>query len=214
MIVDNQPSLRRLLSSILDLQPNITVVGEAPPGKEAVHFVRQYKPDIVFIVIRIPVAEGLETSRAIRGRYKNVQVIFLIAFDEEEFFPEGMRFGAIGFLLKDISTAQIIQTIRTAARHEPFPQLSGASEANSDVDSVSSAEARRAAANAQLGEPLSEHEFEILEQVCEGKSNREIALALGLALGTVKNRVTNIFMKMLVRNRFEAMVKAREVGLL
>lgn len=214
LIVDDQALLREGLRLMFDLTPDLEVAGEAGNGQEALDLVARRPPDIVLMDIRMPVMDGVEATRRIRARYPQVQVIILTTFDDDEYIFEGLRAGASGYLLKDVSSTRLAEAIRAAARGESFLQPSVATRVVTEFVRISGQGSRRAAANAGLPEPLTERELEILTQLGEGKNNREIALALSLSEGTVKNHVSNILGKLGVRDRTQATLKAQELGLI
>jgi DNA-binding NarL/FixJ family response regulator len=213
MVADNQPSFRKKLSKLIDLQPDISVVGEARSGREAYHLISKHQPDVLLMVVRMPLLEGIEISRAISDRYKTIQIIFLFTKDEEEFFPEGLRFGAIGYPLSDTATHQIVRAIRSTIQGEYLGKSTQWVGIGEEFEKFPDQEQRLAAANVHLNKPLNIYEFEILKLLYEGMSNHEIATAQNLSVGTVRNYVTSIYKKLEVRNRTEAVFKVRQIGI-
>jgi DNA-binding NarL/FixJ family response regulator len=199
--------MRVLLSS----QPDFEIVGEAGDGEEALRKAASLRPDVVLMDLRMPVLDGAAATRRLREAQPQCRVIVLTTFAEDEAIFDGLRAGAIGYLLKDAPTEKLYEAIRSAAKGESFLQPSVAARVVAEFTRL----AEQAPARAQaLVEPLSAREQEILRLLANGATNREIAAQLVLAEGTVKNHVTNILAKLEVSDRTRAALKARELGLL
>jgi len=154
--------------------------------------------------------DGVVATREIRQRHPDTKVIILTTFDDDEYVFEGLRAGACGYLLKDVSSERLLEATRAAARGESFLQPSVAAKVVAEFSRLSSPGARRAAANAELSEPLTERELEILQHLADGQSNRDIARRVYLSEGTVKNHVTSLLAKLGVGDRRAAVAAARE----
>ena len=213
LLVDDQALFCEGLRTLLDLQPDIEVVGEANNGREAIECVARAAPDVVLMDMKMPVLDGVAATRDIRARHPNTQVIVLTTFDDDEHVFEGLRAGAVGYLLKDVASDRLAEAIRCAARGESFLQPSVAAKVVAEFTRLTDAPHARARANQTLIEPLSDRELEILRLVAIGASNKEIAATLVIAEGTVKNHVTNILGKLGVRDRTQAALKVKELGL-
>ena len=213
LLVDDQALFCEGLRTLLDLQPDIEVVGEANNGREAIECVARAAPDVVLMDIRMPVLDGVAATRDIRAHHPNTQVIVLTTFDDDEYVFEALRAGAVGYLLKDVASDRLAEAIRCAARGESFLQPSVAAKVVAEYTRLADAPHARARANQALVEPLSDRELEVLRLVATGASNKEIAAALVIAEGTVKNHVTNILGKLGVRDRTQAALKVKELGL-
>jgi DNA-binding NarL/FixJ family response regulator len=208
LLVDDQPLFREGLRTLLSVQADFEVVGEAGNGEEAVRAARLLRPSVVLMDLQMPLLDGVAATRRLRAEMPECRVIVLTTFDDDEKVFDGLRAGAVGYLLKDAPSEKLAEAIRVAARGESFLQPSVAAKVV--------AEFARLTANAvaqPLVEPLSSREREVLRLIASGASNREIADALFLAEGTVKNHVTNILGKLGVRDRTQAALKAREIGL-
>lgn len=212
LLVDDQSLFREGLRTILSLNPEIKVVGEAQNGQEAVDKVAQLKPQVVLMDVRMPMLDGVAATRQLREHYPETRVILLTTFDDDEYVFEGLRAGAAGYLLKDVPSPKLIEAIQTAARGETFLQPSVAAKVVAEFTRMASSPEK--SANETLIDPLSERELEILKWMANGSSNREIADALFIAEGTVKNHVTNILGKLAVRDRTQAALKAKDMGLI
>jgi DNA-binding NarL/FixJ family response regulator len=211
LLVDDQRLMRDGLRILLELESDFEVVGEAEDGAQALDCYRQFSPDVVLMDIRMPVMDGVEATRRLRETDPDSKVIILTTFDDNEYVFEGLRAGALGYLLKDVSGDELADAIRKVA--------TGGSMIEPSVARKVVAEFARLApptpeATEELIEPLSEREIEILKLVSQGLTNKEIATRLFLAEGTVKNYVTSILQKIGARDRTQAAIRARELGLL
>jgi DNA-binding NarL/FixJ family response regulator len=213
LLVDDQALFCEGLRTLLDLQPDIEVVGEANNGREAIECVARAAPDVVLMDMQMPVLDGVAATRDIRAHHPNTQVIVLTTFDDDEYVFEALRAGAVGYLLKDVASDRLAEAIRCAARGESFLQPSVAAKVVAEFTRLADAPHARERANQALVEPLSDRELEILRLVATGASNKEIAATLVIAEGTVKNHVTNILGKLGVRDRTQAALKVKELGL-
>ncbi|HBY09552.1 MAG TPA: DNA-binding response regulator [Chloroflexi bacterium] len=211
LLVDDQRLMRDGLRTLLELESDFEVVGEAENGAQALESYRQLTPDVILMDIRMPQMDGVEATRRLREIDPEARVIILTTFDDNEYVFEGLRAGALGYLLKDVSSDELADAIRKVA--------AGGSMIEPSVARKVIAEFARLApptpqATQELIEPLSEREIEILTLVSRGLTNKEIATKLYLAEGTVKNYVTSILQKIGARDRTQAALRARELGLL
>ena len=211
LLADDQALFREGLHTLLSLQPDFEVVGEAENGAEAVRLAALLQPDVVLMDVQMPELDGVAATRRLRVEQPNCRVILLTTFDDDEYVFEGLRAGALGYLLKDAPSARLADAIRAAARGESFLQPSVAAKVVAEFNRLSGPAPARPS---PLAEPLSERETEVLRLLAEGASNKDIAARLVLAEGTVKNHVTNILGKLGVTGRLQAVNKARELGLL
>ncbi|TET85694.1 MAG: response regulator transcription factor [Anaerolineales bacterium] len=210
ILVDDQTLFREGVRTLLSVHSDLEVVGEASDGLESLQLAAKLRPSVVLMDLKMPRLDGAEATRRMRADYPECKVIILTTFDDEYVF-DGLRAGAIGYLLKDTPSEKLVEAIRAAARGESFLQPSVAAKVV--------AEFSRLAASAphplqQLIEPLSGRELEVLRLLASGASNREIASALVIAEGTVKNHVTSILSKLAVRDRTQAALKAKDLGLI
>jgi DNA-binding NarL/FixJ family response regulator len=216
VLVDDQVLIREGLRILLPLQGNLEIVGEASNGNEAIVVVQHTQPDVVLMDVRMPLLDGVAATRALRELAPQCRILLLTTFDDNEYVFEGLRAGAAGYLLKDTPSDKLAEAIRTVARGDSFLQPSIAAKVVAEFARLSALPPKPQAMPAPpaLVEPLSERELAILRYLSRGDSNKEIATALYLSEGTVKNHITNILGKLGVRDRTQAALVARERGLL
>jgi DNA-binding NarL/FixJ family response regulator len=211
LLADDQVLFREGLRTLLSVQTDFVVVGEAGNGEEALRLARELCPDVVLMDLRMPVLDGVASTRQLCGANPGCRVIVLTTFDDDEYIFEGLRAGALGYLLKDAASEVLFEAIRAASRGESFLQPAVATKVVAQFARLADQVPR---VNTALPEPLSDREGEVLRLIAGGKTNRQIAAALYIAEGTVKNHVTNILGKLGVRDRTQAALKARELGLI
>ena len=211
LLVDDQPLFREGLRTLLSVHSDFEVVGEAGNGEEAIRLTRSLLPSVVLMDLQMPLLDGVAATRRLREEQPDCRVIVLTTFDDDEMVFDGLRAGAIGYLLKDAPSEKLAEAIRVAARGETFLQPSVAAKVVAEFARLS--RTTFGSGNSAI-DPLSEREREILRLIAQGASNREIASALFLAEGTVKNHVSNILGKLKVRDRTQAALKAKDVGLI
>jgi len=211
LIVDDQRLMRDGLRILLELESDFEVVGEAENGAQALESYGQHSPDVILMDIRMPVMDGVEATRRLQQVDPNSKVIILTTFDDNEYVFEGLRAGALGYLLKDVSGDELADAIRKVAAGGSMIEPSVARKVVAEFARLVPAAPK---ATEELVEPLSEREIEILTLVSQGLTNKEIAARLYLAEGTVKNYVTSILQKIGVRDRTQAAIRARELGVL
>ena len=210
ILVDDQPLFREGLRTLLSVHSDFEVVGEAANGEEAIRLARIHQPAVVLMDLQMPVLNGVAATRRLQQEHPNCRVIVLTTFDDDEMVFDGLRAGALGYLLKDAPSEKLAEAIRLAAHGESFLQPSVAAKVVAEFARLTTP---KSASPSPLIETLSERETEILTLITNGASNREIAKHLFLAEGTVKNHVTNILGKLGVRDRTQAAVKAKDIGL-
>ncbi|MBN2147242.1 MAG: response regulator transcription factor [Anaerolineales bacterium] len=211
LLVDDQTMFREGLRTLLSVQKDFEVLGEAENGEQAVHLAAKLNPQVVLMDLRMPVLDGVAATQRLRLSHPQCRVIMLTTFDDDDAVFDGLRAGAVGYLLKDAPSEKLFEAIRAAARGESFLQPSVAAKVVAEFTRLAGQAPARPEA---LAEPLSEREREVLRLLGRGASNREIAAALVIAEGTVKNHVTSILSKLGVSDRTQAALKARELNLL
>lgn len=213
LLVDDQRLMREGLRTLLELEPGLVVAGEANNGQEALARYAELRPDVVLMDVRMPVLDGVEATRRLLAQFPDARVIILTTFDDDEYVFEGLRAGALGYLLKDVSMEELTEAIRTVIAGGVLIQPSVARKVVAEFARLRPATPPPPPQTALI-EPLSERELEILKLLAGGLTNREIAERLFLAGGTVKNYVTNILGKIGARDRTQAALRGRELGLL
>jgi DNA-binding NarL/FixJ family response regulator len=205
LIADDQMLIRQGIRTLLEMDRDISVVGEAADGIETVDRVMLTPVDVLLLDIRMPGRDGIEVLRTLSTRNALPQTLILTTFDDSDVVLDGIRAGARGFLLKDVSYQQLVAAIRAVA--------GGATVFQPAVTErlLRAGSTLRIEAEPQ-GEELTVREAEVVGLMAAGYSNREIAQALGVAEGTVKNHVSNVLAKFGVRDRTRAVLKALETG--
>jgi DNA-binding NarL/FixJ family response regulator len=204
LLVEDQTLMRQGLRTILDLEPGLEVAGEAADGEAGVHMALELRPDVILMDVQLPKMDGIEAIAAICAVWPEAKIIILTTFRRDEYVFQGVRAGAVGFLLKDAPADHLIETIHRVHGGEVFIQPEIASRMLREL----------IAPQATSIDPLSEREQEVLVLLAQGHSNREIAEQLVLAEGTVKNHVSNILSKLQAENRTQAAAIARRYGLI
>ncbi|AXB43701.1 response regulator [Amycolatopsis albispora] len=212
LLVDDQALFREALATLLATRDDIEVVGEAGNGDEALRRSAALAPDVVLMDLRMPVLDGVAATRRLRAEQPGVQVIALTTFDDDEDVFAALRAGALGYLLKDASSAQLVDAVLAAARGESVLQPSVAAKVVARFAQLPDTDP--APRPQPLVVPLSDRELDVLRLLADGHSNREIAGSLFLAEGTVKNHVTSVLAKLGARDRTQAALRARALGLL
>lgn len=208
LLVDDQALFREGLRTLLSVEPSVLVVGEAKDGQEALALVEQVHPSVVLMDLRMPGLDGVAATRRLRARFPRTQVLVLTTFDDDASIFEAVRAGAVGYLLKDASAETLVAAIHAADRGDSVLQPSVARRLMEEFSRLSTL----APSPAQRFD-LSAREEEVLRLLARGASNKEIASALQVVEGTVKNHVTRILEKLEVADRTQAALKAREAGL-
>jgi DNA-binding NarL/FixJ family response regulator len=210
VIADDQALVRAGFRMILDAEPGIEVVGEAPDGAEAVAVVGRVRPDVVLMDVRMPRMDGLEaTRRVVAAGAESVRVIVLTTFDLDDYIYEALRVGASGFLLKDTPPEQLVEAIRLVAAGEA---LLSPSVTRRVIAQFAGRPDPRPAPPAGYAD-LTDREREVLELLARGMSNAEIAAHLVVSETTVKTHVARVLGKLRLRDRVQAVVLAYESGL-
>jgi len=205
LLAEDQTLMRQGLKTLLELEPGFRVIGEANDGAGAVKLALELRPDILLMDVQMPLMNGVEATAAICRSWPGAKIVILTTFDRDDYVFQGVRAGAMGYLLKDLPAHKLFETIRRVHAGEVFIQPEIASR---------TLRASLHAPGTVLMEPLSEREREVLVMLAQGIPNKEIADKLHIAEGTVKNHVSSILDKLQVQNRTQAADIARRRGLL
>jgi DNA-binding NarL/FixJ family response regulator len=207
LIADDHPLFREGMRGRLDRVGDITVVGEAASGDEAVELARELEPHVILMDIKMPGLNGIEATREIRQTSPAVGVLVLTMFEDDDSVFAAMRAGAKGYLLKDPGGEEVVYAIRAVASGEA---VFGSGVAERIIGFFSGP---RPATPRRAFPELTEREEEVLSLVARGKSNQEIARQLFVSLKTVRNHVSNILVKLQVADRAQAVIRARDAGI-
>jgi len=209
MIADDHALLRQGIRNVLELEEDFEVIGEAGDGEQAVEKALELAPDILLLDINMPKYSGLEVIRHIVARQGKVRIIVLTMHDDENYVMEVIKAGGVGYLLKDIEPGMLVRAIRTVYEGESFiyPTLAKKLFGEINRQHVKNLDHTKQVDRAKF-ERLSYREVEVLEMVCKGKSNQDVAKNLFLSEKTIKNHLTNIFRKIGVTDRTQAVLYA------
>ncbi len=207
LLVDDQNLIRRGLIALLEGETDLNVVGEAENGQLAIEQVNRLQPDVVLMDIYMPVMNGVQATQAICQQFPQVKVLVLTTVDDDESVAEALRGGARGYLLKDMPSEELANAIRTV--NKGYTQI-GPGLVTKVMAKVKTVHLREP--NVPEGwQELTPRELEVLRLIAKGASNREIAKALYITEGTVKNHVTHIFHRLNLRDRTQAAIVAHAV---
>ena len=206
LLADDQTILRDGLASLLETKEDIKVVGSAGNGKEAIEKTGVLHPDVVLMDIRMPILNGVEAAKQIKDAYPDTVVIMLTTFDDDEYVIKAMTCGASGYLLKDIDSEKLVQAIRDGVNGSIILPGRIASKITSHLTS------QPAGKSTLQMEDFSAREKDIITLLVAGKSNGEIGQSLFLTTGTVKNYLSQIYMKLDVKDRTNAVLLLKQIG--
>lgn len=206
LIVDDQDLIRHGISNLLSMSNKVEVVGDSGDGEGALYLASQLTPDIILMDVRMPGMSGLDVLRKLNAQGNQVPVLMLTTFEDKESLQHAIKLGAKGYLLKDVSLENLISSIELV--------VGGQSVFDSRIDVNKFPEANKRNIHASFEEmyELTQRELSIIELVVGGASNKEIAAQLNLKMGTVKNYVSSILLKLDVRDRTQAVIKIKEEG--
>ncbi|MBF2065045.1 MAG: response regulator transcription factor [Calothrix sp. C42_A2020_038] len=198
LLVDDQYLIRQGLRALLELEPDLEIVGEAENGREAIDLIGELHPDVVLMDMRMPIMDGVDATREIQQRFVNMKVLVLTTFDDNEYVSAALQYGAMGYLLKDTPSEELAVAIRAVYRG--YTHLGPGIAKKLFSLPVSAVQPTLPPAFAEL----TPREKEVLRLIATGASNREIAQQLFISEGTVKNHVTNILNRLNLRDRTQA----------
>ncbi|MGK9267922.1 two-component system response regulator YxJL [Bacillus inaquosorum] len=206
-LADDQPLVREGFRYVINAQPDMTVSGEAGDGHGIIALVKQTKPDVILMDVQMPHCSGIEAAKDIMSALPDTKIVILTTFDTEEYVFEGIRAGAVGYLLKDTLPEELIDAIRAAARGEAIFRTATAAKIISETFRSKQTQ------SAELAEPFTKRELEVLQQMAYGLRNEEIAEKLFVSESTVKTHVHRILQKCNAQDRTQAVVFAIRNGI-
>lgn len=211
MIADDQELIRESLKIVLSANPDMEVIDTVANGREVIRSVRKEKPDVILMDIRMPEMNGVLCTQIIKENYPQIKIIILTTFDDDEYVYNALKFGASGYILKGISMTGLVSAIRTV--------YDGKAMINPDIATkVVRLFSQMAKSNYAINvdkrnvEEISKTEWKVIQQVGYGKSNKEIASALKLSEGTVRNNLSSILNKLDLRDRTQLAIWAVQTG--
>jgi DNA-binding NarL/FixJ family response regulator len=209
LLVDDHALFRRGLVSLLEDLPEVTVVGEASNGCEAVEAAKTLKPDLIFMDIHMPECDGLEATKKIKEILPSIKIVMLTASEEDQNLFEAMKIGAQGYLLKDLELKQFVELLQTISKGEAILSSTMATKIFKEFNKNE----RESKTSDPSVDELTDRETTILRHVAEGLLNKEIADQLGISENTVKIHLRNILEKLHLKNRIQAAVYAVRQGI-
>jgi DNA-binding NarL/FixJ family response regulator len=213
VVADDHQVVRAGFATLLDTQPDFTVVGTATDGREAVRICRELRPDVVLMDVRMPVMDGIEATRQLAGPGEGgPRILILTTFDLDDYVYDALCAGASGFLLKDVTAERLFEAVRVIAAGDALLAPAVTRRLISEFSRIRPRQATPAASMAALG-GLTPRETEVLRLIAEGLSNPEIAARLVVTEETVKTHVSRVLSKLGLRDRTQAVVTAYESGL-
>lgn len=208
VLIDDHDLLRRGIKTMLESEADIEVVGEGSDGAAALGLVEETMPDVVLIDVIMPTKDGIEATREIKESFPNVGVVVLSGHDERQFLFDALKAGASGYILKTADLEEVVATVRSSARGEAKLDPALATQVLSEFQSYQKADV------AEVYQPLTPREREILQLMSEGLPNKTIASRLNISERTVTTHVANIYAKLHVNNRVSAIQEAMRRRLL
>ncbi|MCP5096182.1 MAG: response regulator transcription factor [Chloroflexi bacterium] len=212
MVVDDQRLVREGIASLLDIQDGVRVVGQAVNGEDAVETAVALQPDVILMDVRMPSMDGITATQQIRKQLPDCQILMLTTFDDEAYIVKSLHAGAVGYLLKDIPAAELAQAVKLA--HTGIYQLAPSVAGKLIGQLQLSPETPQKPKPPTPTNGLTERELDVLRLIATGATNREIAKALVVSEGTVKNHVSSILSRLGLRDRIQAAVYAYEHDLM
>jgi DNA-binding NarL/FixJ family response regulator len=216
LLADDQDIIRTGLTIILNHQPDLEVVGQAADGLEAVELAKKLQPDVILMDVKMPGLNGIQATRQIVSALPRTQIIILTTYDTDDWVFDGIRAGAIGYLLKDTSGDNLAEAVRGALRGESQIDPTVARKVLREFQQITAGRSPAAPEPEPKDEPLerlTDREEEVLKLLAAGLANKDIAQQLSLSEGTVKNHISAILAKLHANDRTQAVLTALKRGL-
>jgi DNA-binding NarL/FixJ family response regulator len=211
LIADDQTLMRDGLKTILDLEDDFEVVGTACNGREAYELVKETNPDVILMDIRMPILNGVEAAKLIKGEFKDTAILMLTTFDTEDLIVDALACGADGYILKDIDGDRLIQVIKDSYNGDIILPARIAAKLACRVFKTENDTVQNSMDLNSF--KITEREIDICKLLCEGYTNKQICDQLYLTIGTVKNYVTSIYNKLGVSNRTSAVLFLKKINI-
>ena len=202
LLADDQEMFRQGLASLLSLESDLEIVGQASNGREAIALAESLQPDIILMDVRMPICNGVEATRTIHQGFPWIKILVLTTFDNDEYVWQSLEAGALSYLLKSTSSTEVVTALRALN--------SGHSQLDRTIAQKVFSRLKPLATKIDSHSSLSDRELEVLQLLARGKSNKEIAKSLHLSDGTIRNHLSNIFCKLDVRDRTQAALWAQK----
>jgi DNA-binding NarL/FixJ family response regulator len=206
VLIDDHSMVREGLEHMLSDQPDLQVIGAAATGSEGLRIINELHPEVVLCDLQLPDISGVEVISRVRTLFPDIRCIIVTTYDHDDFIYEGIKAGAKGYVLKDVSSTELAEAVRAAARNESLLQPVVAGKLLERFGEM--------ARQGDMVEPLTEREIGVLRALATGSRNKEIALQLSLSESTIKTHLASIFGKLGVTTRTEAVTRGRELGLI
>jgi len=212
VVVDDHPFFRQGVRDVLDKEADIDVIAESGDGQEALDLLRTIRPDVVLMDVNLPTMNGLQVTQKLKNQCPDINVIILTAYDDEEQIYHAIRIGASAYFAKDVDPNHLLDTVRTVA--EGYYVIATKRMTPGQAEQWLLERYRRYGLKPEdtTFSPLTDREMEILEQIIEGLSNKEIAFRLNISQQTVKNHITSILAKLNLADRTQAAIYALRHG--
>lgn len=213
LIADDHTLIHEGLQAVLADEPDISIVGHAASGTDALALAKELAPDVILMDVRMPGMDGVEATRRIKAEVPGAKVVILTVYQDDEYLFNAVKAGAVGYILKDVSPEQLVHALRLASRGESLIDPALAARVLAEFSKLASSNGQAKQGAAEVYAALTPREMEVLNLVAQGKSNKEIARDLGIEEKTVKNHMSNIFAKLQVNDRTQALIYAVRHGL-
>lgn len=213
VLVDDQTMIRQGLGYVIQMQPDMEVIGEASDGEAAVELVGSLCPDVVLMDVQMPNKSGIEATKEIILQQPHMKVLILTTFDNHNYVVDGIRAGAVGYMLKDADSQEMLDLIRRAYQGEALFHTVTAAKALAEVLQTQRSLPDTSSGNPVMLDELTDRELDVLQQIAYGYRNDQIAQILFISEGTVKTHVHRILQKMGVEDRTQAVAKALRIQL-
>ncbi|MDF2505208.1 response regulator transcription factor [Clostridium sp.] len=213
VIVDDQEIIREGLKMILSLNEEIRCIGEASNGEQLIELLKNLFPEVILVDVRMPIMDGIETTKYIKENYPDIKVIILTTFNEDEYIFQGLKYGADGYILKDCGSKEIVDSIKTALggsillNPKVTKKVVTALNSRNNENTVQNKDKEKI----KLLQALTPREFDVVKHIMDGKTNKAIGKVLFVTEGTIKNYVSKILEKLQLSSRTELVIYLNKI---